>query len=238
MFDVTPIYKHELDVHRVTIAYEGSTTTIVEHVGLLAAYTVPDSIVSYAFLSGALALRPGEAYRMRLKLGSIPDEATHASLRLVAGLPQRDSTLRLLVNGEEKLRLSGFVGVEDAVSENIPISDSYEISLVYEGGARNARVSTLIVTVAKRALPDIRVEAVERLGEKVKLRLVNVGTSASDKTMLLIMVPGEQMKRLELGPMKPGEAKEVEIDAPSGRMTAVRVVWVKHGRPYHREIKV
>ena len=238
VFDVTPIYKHGLDVHRVTIAYEGSSTTIVEHVGLLATYTVPDSVVSYAFLSGALALRPGEAYRMRLKLDSVPSDATHAMLRLVAGLPQRDSVLKLLVNGEEKIRLTGFVGVEDAVSEDIPAAESYEISLVHESGVRNVRVSTLIVTVARRALPDIRVEGVERLDGKVRLRLVNRGVSPSEKTMLLVMVPGEQMKRIELGPMNPGDAKDVEVEAPQGRRTTIRIVWVKHGRPYHREVKI
>ncbi len=238
VFDVTPIFKREVEVHKVTVSYEGSDPATVEHVGMLAIYDVPDSVVSYAFLSGALALTPGERYALSIRLRDVPSDATQASMRLVASLAQRTSTLRVYVNGVEKTRLTGFVGAEDVTIEEIPVAEEYEIGLSHEAGGGHAKLSTIILAVAKRALPDIAIEAVERSGEKLRVTLVNRGVSASEKTMLLMIIPGEAMKRLDLGPMKPGEAKTVELEAPRDRRVTLRVVWVKHGRPYHREVRV
>ncbi len=238
VFDITPIYRHERSVHEVTVAYEGSDPVTVEHVGLLAIYDVPDSVVSYAFVSGALAIDPGERYTLSLRLRDVPTDATSASMRVVAALTHRDSKLAISVNGSRVRELSGFVGVEDANLDDIPVASEYRVSFEHESGSRHARLSTIVVTVAKRTLPDIVVDSVERVNGKARVRLVNRGTSTPEKLMLLVMVPGESIQRMELEPLAPGEARVVEVEAPKGKMTAVRIVWVKHGRPYQREVKL
>ncbi|AEM39584.1 hypothetical protein Pyrfu_1729 [Pyrolobus fumarii 1A] len=238
VFDVTPIYKGDSDVHKVTIAYEGSNPITVEHVGLFAVYDVPDSVVSFAFLSGALALNPGESYTLSINMRDIPEDATHASVRAVLALTQRDSMVRISVNGSKDRSITGFVGVEEVNLDTIPVTGAYRISFEHVKGSRPVRISTLIVSVARRTLPDIHIESVERTGEELTVRLVNRGATKPERVMLLAIVPGEHIERLEVEPLDSGESTEVKVKAPSDKRVTLRVVWVKHGKPYQREIRV
>ncbi len=236
VFDITPIFDKSRDVHEITVAYEGSNPITVEHVGMLSVYRVPDSRISYAFLSGALALRPGETYRIGVRVSKL-EEATQATFRTIISLPGKDSSVEIQVNSVSKRVIEGRMGVEEVLMDDIPVADAYTIQVAHTHGSKPLKISTMIVAVAQRILPDIVFRSVERLEDRVRVRLANSGASKPERVMLLVIVPGEHIERVEVEPLEPGEEREVEVKAPKGKRVTLRVVWVKHGKPYQREVR-
>ncbi len=238
VFDVTPVFDKSRDIHEVTVAYEGSNPIVVEHVGMLAVYRVPDSRVSYAFISGALALKPGESYRIGIRVSSTLRESSQASIRAVISIPSKDSDVEIQVNDAPSRVIRGIMGVEEIVIEDVPVADSYSVRVVHRSGSKPLRLSTIIVSVAQKALPEIVFERVERHEERVLVRLANKGSSKPERVMLLVIIPGEHIERVEVEPLAPGEARDVEVHVPKDKRITLRVVWVKHGKPYQHEVRV
>ncbi len=240
VFNVTPILNPSKREHVVAISYEGGREIIIDHVGLLVIYEADEcKEKSYAYLSGALLLDPGDYYTVPL---SIPlPSSGELNIRVYGVMPARQARLTISVNGEALTSYGGYMGgVEVVAHRELKPTDKLVVELRHEKPAiqyypRYIKVSSLLVEVGPRREPVIDVEASpEADGIRVSVR--NNGTATAENVILLSVSKGMVLDRKFVGELRPGAAVVEKLKGVDASL--VRVVWRYKGKTMFKDYRV
>ncbi len=252
VYDITPIMQARRGRrHRcnIVVKYEGSEHLIVEHVGLLVYIPSEDARSHVSLLSGALALDPGEKYRLTLR--HPPGLDAYGRLHVTLFSPSTQAEIGIRFNGVFETTLSSIVGGEEAVLEisGVGGENTVEIDHVDTGSAyypKELLVSSLYLQQSlyrepRLSIKDLAVPDKLESGGRIRITVVNEGDSVPDKALLTIIHLGTIIYREELPKLKPGEETIVEptIKLPKGEHPVVlRLIWKKLTRTTFTDKKI
>lgn len=219
VYDVTPIVESmstrgKVDEVKLVVENFSMNAARLEHVGLLASYQRESNDVDVEFMSGVLALRPGEVYRAPLS-----QPARAREIRVAAYAPQRGVVLS--INGVP-VKGSGFF--EQSVRAS-GVINAVEVS--YEGssmGPREVYVSSLLVVGGVAPRPSLSIDGIEVAQDGLIVNIVNRGGAEASNVVVVAMDKGVVRGRIILPRIGPGERVSVKMQV-SGPASHVRVIW-------------
>ncbi len=219
VYDVTPIVESlsrrgSVDEMKLVVENFSMSAARLEHVGLLASYHRESNDIDVEFMSGMLALRPGEAYRAPLSSPARAEE-----IRVAAYAPQRGAVIN--VNGTP-VKGSGFF--EQAIRAG-GVINAVEVS--YEGssnGPREVYVSSLLVVGGVAPKPSLGIEGIASEPGALIVNVVNRGGAEASNVIVVAMDKGVVRGRVIIPRIGAGESVSVKVPL-SGPASHVRVIW-------------
>ncbi len=242
VFDVTPVIRVGEERHVVTVQYDGSSSLVVDHVGLLAVYDSDDAETAYSFLSGAMIIDPGEDARIKVPLTA----SGKGLMRIIGVLPSPQARVCVSVNGLSPQQLGGCIGADELLVEDLELSNNNEVVIKHleseeQYYPRGFKLSSLLALVARYRTPKLEVVDVKYEEGKLRIKVRNSGETAPDKALIVALCLGSPLGRTDLEAVGPGEEVEVEIpvNVPRGEhLVTVRAIWRRGLRTEFIEKKV
>ncbi len=218
MFDVTPVYRSEEGKHHVTITCSGTEPLSVKHIGLALLRHAEEAEQSYAYLSGAYALAPGEELELPVELEELEGRGW---IHVVGVAPSKQASIRIMVNGSQRV-MGGVAGADEIVARDVELGARNVLRVVHEKPStpyypRHFVLSTVMMGVEKLLEPRIIVEEAVLEDDAVHVRLSNQGASAPDSLLVVVLNAGVPVARSIVEPLSPGRKAEVTIPLRNNR---------------------
>ncbi len=250
VYDVKPLAAARLKSrprHRIVIFYDSSRIISIDEAWLLAVYDVEGSWHSYVYMAGAVGFKPGEEIVVNAKL---PESRTPSkSLQVGLVMPSRFAEIEVRVGNAVKT-VTGIVGpalVEMPIKvegDKVRVSVDYRVASAHVY-PRVAYLTSILIdeAVAPRADLKLSVEKVSVGPRFIEMDVTvrNDGDVEPDKVILTVIAAGIPIARVEVDPVKPGEARDVSVKIDRSRipadtsMATVRLVWNNLGRVFVNE---
>ncbi len=218
MFDVTPVYRSEDDKHHVTITCSGTEPMSVKHVGLVLLRRAEEAEQSYAYMSGAYAIPPGDMVEIPVELEELDGKGW---VHIVGVMPSKQAAIRVEVNGSS-YTMGGVAGADELVLRDLDLGPHVNIRVIHEKPGtpyypKHFVLSSIMVGLERCLEPRITVEEAAVLGGEVHVKLSNNGASTPDSMLIIVMNSGVPVARVQVDPLKPGEEEEFSVPLPSIR---------------------
>ncbi len=254
IYDVKPILSRRVlsqEDHRVVVVRDAVHSIRVADVFMYARFANEKARYSVSYRTGAVALEPGEVYKVDANLG------THLGGERRAGVivhsPYHDAVLELVAGGSrpEATVGQGSFFVEARVpyrGSPIPVSVKYR-DPGYRFYPRVAVVSEAIVyeVVAPEPRPRLVVSGVERVDEsRVRVRgyVENEGGEELVDAMIVAIAVGVRLARRRIRRVGPGERVEYDLLLDLSRLpirpsrASVRLIWRSLGKTRLEAVEV
>jgi len=231
VYDIKPVVESKpATAWTVEIEYRGLHELAVEHLGLLVLRGHESAENRHAYYSGALSLRPGDSYEIRL-LG----EAAEGELRIVALIPSQEASLVVEAGGSaHRLQGSGFN------EYSIPVSSLESVVLRHEGGGsyypREILVSAVLAYHVKAPEPVIEARLVRMEQGRATVEIANAGGEAAHNIIVVSFSKGNVLERKIIERIEPGQAQRLDLKAEPGG--SIRVIWRYLDKTIFRDIKL
>jgi len=231
VYDVTKTIKDpEVEL---LIVYDGKDPIRIDNALLITIHEYPEI---HTRVEGYIDLKPltpnGIEFKYRTAEKFTPNEA-----KLYIGISAlRSSTVNIVEGNSESVvnrRLNpGFTLIEidepkhDEESVKI-FSDSYHVKHVYS-----------VRFLTKAVYPSIDVEEMKVSEDSIAIKIRNRGPTAADKVMVIALRFGMPLARETIENFAALEAKDIELRISRNRPTHIRIVWMKGGRTFIKDIKL
>ena len=251
VFDVKPVLASKgehtaIESHVLRASYDSAHPITIRELSLFKVYSKPRLEHSALYLTGAIALDPGDSYSVSLSTPrSLGDGDRLLVLTLIIPSPRINLNLRL---NEELTEISGhgFKLVEiPSIPENVRITIEYpkpEISIY----PKRVLLTNVLLVENKTPVPPLRIQAddvaVEEGKLKVKLTIANEGSESAEDVSVTLKHAMLNLKEAKLGSLEPGEVTSVVLEAETSRIPTkaqrltIRVSWAKDGIMSSRSI--
>ena len=243
-FDVRPILaaKGELAVDSYTLRalYDSAHPIVVREVSLFKVNSKPRLEHSAVYLTGALAIEPGESHTVTLRTPrSLEGGSRVLVLTLIIPSPRITLNIR---SGSEQLEVSGhgfkIVELQPESEGEARVAIDYpkpEISIY----PKRVLLTNVVLIENKIPTPPLRVQTeevtIERGLLRVKLLISNEGDEAAEDIQVALKHAMVNLKDVRIAQLEPGDATSIILETDTSRIPAtarkltVKVTWSKDG---------
>lgn len=231
VYDVTKTIKApEVEL---LIVYDGKDPIRIDNAMLITIHEYPEI---HTRVEGYVDLKPltpeGLEFHYRSAERFTPNES-----KLYIGLSALRSSTVDIVEGNDNHILNrrlnpGFTLLEieesRADAENIKLSsDSYHVKYVYS-----------IRCLTKAVYPTIEVENLSVSDDSIHVRVLNKGPTAADRVLVIALRFGMPLARASIENFAALEAKDIDLHISKSKPTHLRIVWMKGGRTFIKDLKL
>lgn len=244
VYDVKPILAARVvrqESHKILIFRDAVHPIRVADVFLYSRFASEKASYSVSYWTGAVALEPGDLYKIDANVGRGFGGKRVAGV--VVHAPYHDSQFEVIAGGSrvEKVTGQGVHYVEVGVpyrGSPVPVSVRY-IDPGYRFFPRIGLISEVVVRELRAPAPEPKlvVDRVETVGDRVRVKgyVENVGDDTLESTMLVVLALGARLARRTLPPLKPGSRADFAVEFDVSRLpvkpsrASLRLIWRRLG---------
>ncbi|MEN2999434.1 MAG: hypothetical protein ABDH61_02530 [Acidilobaceae archaeon] len=247
MYDTSPILsakKNSMYGCVLRLFYDSAHPITLVEATMVNSFLVPKASYSMAYLSGYLALEPGESVSIPIRLSQLVGEETRVTVTALVRSPR--ASLRITAGESAEVSGPGLRVVE------LPVGNAPEVRIEYppqEVKIYPKRVVVTGVVVVNRSLPtplEVKVAEVRREGSvrTIGLLLHNPGAEPAEEVSLAIRQSMVLIKEVRLDPIGPRESATFTVSLDASRLPSrsprltIEARWRKEGIASSRSIDV
>lgn len=244
IYDVKPVLAGRVlrqESHKILVYRDAVHPIRVADALLYARFENEKARYAVSYYTGAVALEPGEYYKVDADIGRSFGGKRTAGVILHS--PYHDSAFELIAGGSRPERAVGH-GVH-YIEVTVPYKGSpVPVSLRYvdPGFKFYPRIAVLTEVIATELLapapePKLVIESVEASDTRVRVKGIveNVGDDVLDSTMLVVLALGARLARKTLPPVDPGKSIDFSLEFDISRLpirpsrASIRLIWRRLG---------
>ncbi|MCX8165433.1 MAG: hypothetical protein N3D79_02430 [Acidilobaceae archaeon] len=247
MYDTSPILsakKNSAYGCLLRFSYDSAHPITVVEASMVNGFQTQKASYSMAYLSGYLALEPGESVTIPVSLPKMVGNDTRITVTALVRSPR--AGLRVVAGERAEISGPGLKAVELSVKEVSEVRIEYppqEVKIY----PKRAVVTGMIVL--NRSLPtplDVEVVDVRREGSErtVSLLLHNPGREVAEEVAVVIKQSTIVIKEMRVDSIRPGESTTLSVSLDVARLPSrirrliVEVRWNKEGIPSSKTVDV
>lgn len=248
VYDVKPILAGRVagrESHKLIVYRDSVHPITLADAFLYARYSSEKARYTVAYRTGAVALKPGDHYRVELGMGR--DLGGRRSLGVIVHSPYHDSGFEVVAGGSKPGTAVGrgphYIEVSVPYKGTpLPVAFKY-LDPGFKFYPRTAVLTEVIASelAAPAPNPKLVVESVESRGGRVRVKgyVENGGDDVLDPAMLVVIALGARLERGSLPPVEPGGRAEFTVEFDVSRLpvkpsrATLRLVWRRLGETRH-----